>query len=92
MGVKIGGTALAPRVSLYSDPELPESEKLAWLVLGRPAGAAGAEAALLQQAALALLSGRGKASDGGLQRALGLDEISFRARRRRPTAAAAPQR
>ena len=78
VGVKIGGTALAPRVSLYSDPELPESEKLAWLVLGRPAGAAGAEAALLQQAALALLSGRGKASDGGLQRALGLDEISFR--------------
>ena len=25
-----------------------------------------------------MLSGRGKASDGGLQRALGLDEISFR--------------
>ena len=78
VGVKVGGTALAPRVQLYSDPELPESEKLAWLVLGRPATGAGAEAALLQQAALALLSGRGKASDGGLQRGLGLDEISFR--------------
>lgn len=78
IGVQISGTALAPRLRLYSDPELPESEKLAWLVLGRPASAAGAEAALLQQAALALLGGRGKASDGGLQRGLGLDEISFR--------------
>ncbi|MEN9903969.1 MAG: hypothetical protein RLZZ555_534 [Pseudomonadota bacterium] len=78
VGVKVGGTALAPQVKLYSDPELPESEKLAWLVLGRPASGAGAEAALLQQAAIALLSGRGKSSDGRLQRGLGLDEISFR--------------
>lgn len=78
VGVKLRGTALAPRLQLYSDPELPESEKLAWLVLGRPASGAGTEAALLQQAALALIGRRGIASDGGLQRALGLDEISFR--------------
>lgn len=78
IGVQISGTAMAPRLRLYSDPELPDSEKLAWLVLGRPATGTGSEAALLQQAAMALLSGRGKASDGGVQRALGLDEISFR--------------
>lgn len=78
VGVQLSGTALAPRLRLYADPDLPESEKLAWLVLGRPAGGTGAETALLQQAALALLSGRGRANDGGFQRALGLDELSFR--------------
>lgn len=78
VGVQLSGTALAPRLRLYADPELPESEKLAWLVLGRPAGGTGGETALLQQAALALLSGGGRASDGGFQRALGLDELSFR--------------
>lgn len=78
IGVQISGTAMAPRLRLYADPELPDSEKLAWLVLGRPATGAGSEAALLQQAAMALFSGRGKAADGGIQRALGLDEISFR--------------
>jgi translocation and assembly module TamB len=57
-GVQITGSAQAPRVRLYSDPDLPDAEKLSWVVLGRDATAAGAEAAVLQQAALALL-GRG---------------------------------
>lgn len=77
VGVQISGTARAPRVRLYADPDLPDSEKLAWLVLGRPATGAGAEAAVLQQAALALLSGQGRTGDGSLTRALGLDELSF---------------
>jgi translocation and assembly module TamB len=79
VGVQISGSAQSPRVRLFSDPELPDSEKLAWLVLGRPATGAGAEAAILQQAALALLAGRsGGALDGGLAGALGLDEIGVR--------------
>ncbi|MDP1683612.1 translocation/assembly module TamB domain-containing protein, partial [Hydrogenophaga sp.] len=77
VGVQISGTAQVPRVRLFSDPELPDSEKLAWLVLGRPASGAGAEAAVLQQAALALLAGRDGRLDGGLAAALGLDEVSF---------------
>ncbi len=77
VGVQISGTAQVPRVRLFSDPELPDSEKLAWLVLGRPASGAGAEAAVLQQAALALLAGRDGRLDGGLAGALGLDEVSF---------------
>src|SRR5690606_31499299 len=45
---------------------------------GRPASGAGAEAAVLQQAAIALLAGRdGGALDGGLASALGLDTLSF---------------
>lgn len=75
VGVEIGGTAQSPRVRLYADPDLPDSEKLAWLVLGRPASGAGAEAAVLQQAALALLSGG--TDDGSLAQRLGLDDLSF---------------
>ncbi len=76
VGVQIRGTAQAPLVRLYSEPELPDSEKLAWLVLGRSASGGGAEAAVLQQAAIALLSGGNR---GGLFEGLfGLDEISVR--------------
>lgn len=77
VGVQISGTAQAPRVRLYADPDMPDSEKLAWLVLGRPATGAGAEAAVLQQAALALLSGGGSTNDRSFTRALGLDELSL---------------
>lgn len=78
VGVQITGTALAPRVRLFAEPDLPEAEKLAWLVLGRAAAAGGAESAVLQQAALALLGGNGKGLSGGLAEALGLDELSVR--------------
>ncbi len=77
VGVQISGTAQAPRVRLYAEPDMPDSEKLAWLVLGRRATGAGAEAAVLQQAALALLSSGGSANDASLTRTLGLDELSF---------------
>src|SRR5690606_21016386 len=78
-GVQVTGSAQAPRVRLYSDPELPDAEKLSWVVLGRNAAAGGAEAAVLQQAALALL-GRGGSNNTTANAAsrLGLDEIGFK--------------
>jgi translocation and assembly module TamB len=78
VGVQVTGTVLSPRVRLYANPELPEADKLAWLVLGRGAASGGAEAAVLQQAAMALLGGAGRPLSGGLAEALGLDELSFR--------------
>ena len=78
VGVQINGSVQSPRVRLVATPDLPDSEKLAWLVLGRPATGAGAEAAVLQQAALALLAGNNGTLDGGLAKALGLDELSYR--------------
>ncbi|MES2980089.1 MAG: translocation/assembly module TamB domain-containing protein [Pseudomonadota bacterium] len=77
VGVQITGTALLPRVRLYAEPELPDAEKLSWLVLGRSSASGGAEAALLQQAALSLLGSKG-AGSGGLAAAFGLDELSFK--------------
>ena len=79
VGVLITGRAQAPFVRLYAEPDLPEAEKLSWLVLGRPAAAGGAEAALLQQAAVALLASRTGAGGGkGPAARLGLDELGFR--------------
>ena len=78
VGVQILGTALLPRVRLYSEPELPDAEKLSWLVLGQPSSAGGGEAALLQQAALALFGNKAGGMSGGLAASLGLDDLSFR--------------
>ncbi len=81
VGVTLGGTALQPRILLFSDPDLPDAEKLAWLVLGRSGADGGAESAMLQQAAVALLSreskGEGKGVGTQLAGALGLDEVSL---------------
>lgn len=77
-GVQVSGSALAPRVRLYSDPDLPDAEKLSWVVLGRDAAAGGAEAAVLQQAALALLGRKGGGGTANVASRLGLDEIGFK--------------
>jgi len=73
-GVRVTGTLLAPRVALYSEPDLPEGEKLSWVVLGRATVVTGAEGTSMQQAALSLAAGQlgGKVASG-----LGLDELGF---------------
>ncbi len=76
-GVKVTGSAQAPRVRLYSDPVLPDAEILSWVVVGRSTAGGGAEAALLQQAALAVLGGQG-GGGGSIAERLGVDEIGFK--------------
>jgi translocation and assembly module TamB len=75
VGVRISGSTMAPKVRLYSDPELPDEEKLAWLILGRSGANGGTESAVLQQAALTLFSSNGKTLGSEMANALGLDEI-----------------
>jgi translocation and assembly module TamB len=76
VGVEVTGTALDPRVRLFSEPEMTEMEKLSWLVLGRARDPSGSDdTALLQRAAMALLAGESGAGSG---QALGLDQVSFR--------------
>lgn len=79
VGVTITGTAQDPRVRLYSDPAMSETEKLSWLILGRgPAGLGGADIGLLQTAASALLAGEGGTPKDSVLGAIGLDELSVR--------------
>ncbi|HEX8496844.1 MAG TPA: translocation/assembly module TamB domain-containing protein [Actinomycetales bacterium] len=76
VGVAVSGTALSPRIRLFSEPDMTDTEKLSWLVLGREG--AGAESALVQQAALALLSGEGPGLTDRFTQAIGLDSVSVR--------------
>ncbi|MBE2261592.1 MAG: translocation/assembly module TamB domain-containing protein [Burkholderiaceae bacterium] len=76
VGVEITGTVLSPRVRLFSEPDMPDAEKLSWLLLGRGSSGSGSDAALLQQAALALLGTNGKSPTSDLTEAIGLDEVS----------------
>ena len=79
VGVLIDGTAHSPRIRLYSEPELADYDKLSWLVLGRaPDGLGSADTALLQRAALALLSGQGTGPTDQFLQAIGLTDFSLR--------------
>ncbi|MDB5748714.1 MAG: hypothetical protein JWP72_3562 [Massilia sp.] len=79
-GVQVRGTAQAPQARLVSTPNVPDSEKLAWLVLGHGMeGTSGNEKDVLSAAAGALLGGKG--GTGGFQskmaNALGVDELGI---------------
>jgi len=81
VGVQVGGTVQRPLVTLYSDPAMPDTEKLAWLVLGHGLENSGQqEFVLLQVAAGALLS---QAESVNLQakmaETLGIDSFDVRA-------------
>lgn len=73
-GVRVTGTLNAPRVQLYSDPDLPEGEKLSWVVLGRATVITGAEGSSMQQAALGFAAGQ---LSGKLASGIGLDELGL---------------
>lgn len=76
-GVAVTGTVLNPQVRLVSEPNVPDAEKLSWIVLGRGQDqAGGADAGLLMAAAGAILGGEGEGISAQLARGLGLDELS----------------
>lgn len=77
VGVLVSGRAQSPHVELYSEAGLPEAETLSWLVLGRGSAGGGADVALLQRAATALLS-KQQGSGKGILGKIGLDDLSFR--------------
>jgi translocation and assembly module TamB len=75
-GVEILGTTTRPRVRLVSSPDVPEPEKLSWLVLGRGASdATPGDTGVLMAAARALLGNNNPGSD--LTKRLGFDEIKI---------------
>jgi translocation and assembly module TamB len=79
VGVAVTGTAVNPRVRLFSVPELSDIDKLSWLVLGRASDGLGrADTALLQRAAVALLAGEGEGVTDQVIKAIGLDQLSLK--------------
>jgi translocation and assembly module TamB len=79
VGVTIGGTALNPRVKLYSQPEMSDIDKLSWLMLGRASEGLGtSDSALLQRAAMALLAGDNPSVTDQVLHSIGIDDLSIR--------------
>ncbi|MGM9490069.1 translocation/assembly module TamB domain-containing protein [Ideonella sp. YS5] len=79
VGVAVSGSALNPRVKLYSDQDMSDTDKLSWLMLGRASDGLGrADTALLQRAALALLAGEGESPTDTFLSAIGLSDFGVR--------------
>lgn len=75
-GVEVLGTASRPRIRLVSTPDVPDPEKLSWLVLGRgPSELAPGDASVLLQAASSMLGRNSPGSDLGKR--FGLDEVKL---------------
>ena len=74
-GVEILGTTTHPRVRLVSTPDVPEPEKLSWLVLGRGAADASvSDAGVMVAAAQAMM---GDSTGEGFTKKLGIDEVKI---------------
>lgn len=73
-GVEVTGTVRHPSIRLVSTPNVPDAEKLSWIVLGRVPDTSGVDSALLLAAAGSILGGQ---SSGQLGKSLGIDEISL---------------
>jgi len=79
VGVAVTGLLSSLHVRLFSEPEMPEIDKLSWLMLGRPSEGLGRnDTALVQRAALALLAGEEQSPTDQLLNQLGLTDFSVR--------------
>lgn len=75
-GVEVLGTVSRPRIRLVSTPDVPEPEKLSWLVLGRgPSELAPGDASVLLAAATSMMGGNNPGQDLGKR--FGLDEVKI---------------
>ena len=77
VGVTVTGTAQNPRIRLFSEPTMTDTDRLSWLILGRAPTDWGAPTwPCLQRAAYARIAGE---SDGpSLVERIGLDQLSVR--------------
>ena len=80
VGVEITGSVRIPNVKLTSDPPLPDSDKLAWLVLGHNLQTSSpADLIILQSAASALIgAGDSLPLTQRIANKIGLDEMTLR--------------
>ncbi|MEH6825696.1 MAG: translocation/assembly module TamB domain-containing protein [Motiliproteus sp.] len=79
-GARVSGTLRTPRLKLFSEPAMPESSLLSYLLLGRPPGAESStpsEQELLLKAALALATMGGNALAENITETLSIDELGF---------------
>ncbi|MFN0303409.1 MAG: translocation/assembly module TamB domain-containing protein [Burkholderiales bacterium] len=80
VGVHVTGFAQEPRATLFSEPAMPNSERLSWLVMGRSSeGLSATDLALLGTAASAILADPDQVPlQNRVAGALGFDELAMR--------------
>lgn len=80
VSLSVGGSLANPDLQLTSTPAMSETDKMSYLLLGRPASqASGAEAGLLLRAAASLIPHGGRGVSKDIQSKLGLDTLEVRA-------------
>jgi translocation and assembly module TamB len=79
-GVRVTGTPRNPELVLYSEPSMPDSDVLAYMILGNPVGQGEGNVSLLMTAAGALLTqGESAVLQDRLKRLLGVDVLEVEA-------------
>ena len=81
-GVAVTGTVKVPIIQLTSNPPVPDSEKLSWLVLGQGLDrTSGTDFAALQAASALLLGRNSKSVTATIAESFGLDDIAIKSER-----------
>lgn len=75
-GVEITGYAQAPKIRLVSEPYVPDTEKLSWLVLGRAPDQSGSDAGILLGAVGAIFGNQSNNVGNNVKQSFGIDEFS----------------
>jgi translocation and assembly module TamB len=76
-GVEVTGTAQRPTVRLVSEPAVPDSEKLSWMILGRGSGSADRDSTLLLTAAAAIFGDDDESTTRKIAKSIGIDDLSL---------------
>lgn len=76
-GVEVTGSAQRPKVRLVSDPNVPEQEKLAWILFGRASEGSAADIGMLLSSAGASLGSDGPDLSTRIANGIGLDSVSI---------------
>ena len=78
VGVRVSGLATAPKVTLFSDPEMSQADKLSYLLRGRSSNASGGSGDDMMTAML-LGAGIGQAGGvvTGLAESLGFSDVAL---------------
>lgn len=76
-GVEVTGTAQRPKVTLVSDPAVPDSEKLSWMIIGRGSNSADRDSRLLLTAAAAIFGNEDESTTRKIAKSVGIDDLNF---------------
>jgi translocation and assembly module TamB len=78
-GVKVSGTAIRPHVTLISEPNVPDNEKISWMMFGKGTDTLSPQdsASVLAAASSLWLTGDGPSLQQRIADTVGLDEVGI---------------